>query len=212
MKFQCGECDKCFKIDNIHIVKEDLNFRCDNCGNEFFINSNLAFSSSSKNSKIICENCGRLIHETNKKCDSCNLVLSKAHEDLRIDNKSYEALEINQKGNVYKANSGRRLKKGRLLMPGLIAILILSFPMAWYFINTNQKELNNTVLRQLVNIIPKNKNRIETQIVILKSGQTYYADKIEYEGLYIKIINKNGLINEVLKKNVLQISKAVIED
>ena len=211
MKFQCGECDKFYKIDNIHVIIEDLNFKCDNCGNNFFINRNLAFSSSSKNSRIICENCGKLINEISKVCDSCNLVLNKTHEELRIDNKDYVPLEINRNGNVYNKNSGKSLKKRSILISWLITILILSLTSVWYFINNNQKG-NNTVLKQLASIIPKNKNRIETQVVILKSGQTYYADKIEHDGSYIKITNKNGLISKVLETNVLQISKALIED
>lgn len=213
MKFQCGGCDKYFKIDNIHVIIEDLNFKCDNCGSDFFINRNLAFSSSSKSSRIICENCGKLINENSRVCDSCNLVLNKTHEELRIDNKDYEPLEINQNGNVYNKNSGKSLKNRSILISGPITIvLILSLASAWYVINNNQTELKNTVLKHLAGIMPKNKNHIETQVVILKSGKTYYADKIEHDGSYIKITNKNGLISEVLEKNVLQISKALIED
>lgn len=211
MKFQCGKCDKYFKIDNINIVREDLNFKCNDCGNHFFINRHFAFSSSSKNSRIICDNCGKSINENNKVCDSCNLILNKTHEELRIDNKDYEPLEIKQNGDVY-SDSGKILNKRNVLIPGLIITLILFIISAWYLASNNQKELTDSMLTSITNIIQKNKDHIETQVIIMKSGQTYYADKIEHDGIYLKITNKNGLISEVLEENILQISKAVIEE
>ncbi len=59
---------------------------------------------------------------------------------------------------------------------------------------------------------PQNASHIETQVVIMQSGQTYYADKVEKDDAYLRITNKDGTISKVLKSNVLQISKAVIEE
>ncbi len=203
MKFQCGECEKYFTINNIHTIINDLNFQCDNCTNKFTINRNLVFSSSSKKSNILCENCGKLIPESHKICNSCNLILNKTHEELRIDNKYYELLEINANGNVYGTNSGNNLKKKKKLMPVTITVVVAIIVLAGYLIKTNSLLTVNTSLSQKV-------ARIETQIIIMKSGQTYYADKVEKDGVYLKITNKNGAISKILKRNVLQISKAVI--
>ena len=201
MKFQCGKCCKYFTINNSIVANKGLDFQCDNCDNHFYLNRNLVFSSSAKNSNIICGNCGKLIPEKNKVCGSCNLILNKTHEDLRIDNKYYELLEIKGNGNVYKTHSGKILSKRSVLFPGLLVVIILFVILTWYFTKTN----NNKILS-------KETTRIETQVVIMKSGQTYYADKIEKDGAYIRITNKNGLTSEILEKDVLQISKAIIED
>jgi len=200
MKFQCGECDKYFTINNIQVADKDLDFQCDTCGNQFFINRNLSFSSSSKNSSMLCGNCGTLIPENNSVCDSCNLILNKSHEELRIDNKYYETLEIKNDGQVYNTNSGRKLSKRGMLIPGIVVAIILPVISAWYYTRNKTNEIMPTG------------TRIETQVVIMKSGQTYYADTIEKDGTYIEITSKNGVISKVLEKNVLQISKAIIED
>jgi len=206
MKFQCGECDKYFTINNIHNANNDLEFKCDNCTNQFIINRNLVFSSSSKNSKIVCGNCGKLIPEENKACDSCNLILNKTHEELRIDNKDYELLEINANGDLYNVNSGKQLRNKKALIPVItICCVLLSIALAWYLLKVNRVPIMNTAKSQ-------NASHIETQVVIMQSGQTYYADKVEKDGAYLRITNKDGAISKVLKSNVLQISKAVIEE
>lgn len=201
MKFQCGECKKYFTINNIHTANNDLEFQCDNCTNQFTINRNLAFSSSSKNSNILCENCGKLIPEVNKVCEFCNLILNKTHEELRIDNKDYESLEINAKGAVCSIHSGKKLSKTKTLMPLItITVVVILIAFAGYIF----LPIIDTVQSQ-------NPERIETQIVIMQSGQTYYANEVEKDGVYLRITNKNGSTSKVLKRNVLQISKAVIE-
>ena len=202
MKFQCGECKKYFIINNIHTADNDLEFQCDNCTNQFTINRNLSFSSSSKNSKILCENCGKLIPEENRVCEFCNLILNKSHEELRIDNKDYESLEINANGDVYSINSGKKLSKKKTLMTLItFTVIVISIALAVYIFlpifNADQ---------------PQNSDRIETQIVIMQSGQTYYADKVEKDGNYLEITNKDGSTSKVLKSNVHQITKAVIEE
>ena len=202
MKFQCGQCKKYFIINNIHTAKNDLEFQCDNCTNQFTINRNLAFSSSSKNSNLVCENCGKLIPETNKVCKFCNLILNKTHEELRIDNKDYEPLEINESGAVVSIHSGKRLSKNKILLPLIIfTVIVILIAFAGYFflpiINTVQS---------------KNSDHIETQVVIMQSGKTYYAKKIEKDGVYLVITNKDGSLSRVLQSNIMQIAKAVIDE
>ena len=46
----------------------------------------------------------------------------------------------------------------------------------------------------------------------MKSGKTYYADKIEKNGIYLEITNKDGSTSRVLQSNILQIAKAVIDE
>ncbi len=206
MKFQCGECEKNFIINNIHTAENELEFQCDNCTNKFTINRSLAFSSSNKNSKVFCGNCGKLIPEANKVCDSCNLILNKIHEELRIDNKEYEPLEIKENGYVCNTNSGKKLNIKKRLLPVIIAgIFVLFIALGGYWFKTNNL--------LVVNATPSQKAaRIETQIIIMKSGHTYYADKLEKDGGYLRITSKNGTISKILESNILQISKAVIEE
>jgi DNA-directed RNA polymerase subunit RPC12/RpoP len=202
MKFKCGECKKYFTINNIHTINNDLEFQCDNCTNQFTINRNLAFSSSSKNSEVLCENCGKLIPEAKKVCEFCNLILNKTHEEFRIDNKDYESLEINANGAICNIHSGKKLSKRKSSMTLItVTALAITIALAGYFF----LPIINTVQSQ-------DSDRIETQIVIMQSGQTYYANKIVKDGVYLRITNKNGSTSKVLKSNILQISKAVIEE
>ncbi len=55
-------------------------------------------------------------------------------------------------------------------------------------------------------------SRVERQVVILQSGQTYYAESIEEEGEMLSITVANGASVTVPKKDILQISKAVIDN
>ena len=206
MKFQCGECQKYFTIKNIHSINNDLEFQCDNCANLFSINRNLVFSSSSNNSSIVCENCGKLIPETNHSCTSCNLILSKTHEELRIDNKYYESLEINEKGDVSNADTAKKLKKKKSVMPAVVVVAtVLSTIIVGYLAKTDR--LPFTEIAQ-----SKDMPRIERQIIIMQSGQTYYATEVEENGLYLTITSENGQTTDILKSNVLQRTKAVIEE
>jgi ribosomal protein S27E len=205
MKFQCGQCDRFFAINNIHTIESDLEFYCDGCKNKFFINRNLVFSSSSKNSNILCRNCGKVMPEGVKVCDSCNLIMNKNHEELRIDNKEYTPLEITVKGKVYNIKSGKNIAKKKMFFPVLIILIfVLLSSLSFYYFKDDVSGIVNASIIQ-------GKSRTEAQIVIMKSGQTYYADKIEKDGDYLKITNKNGAVTKVLKNNILQISKAVVE-
>ena len=136
----------------------------------------------------------------------CNLILSKTHEELRVENKDYESLEINSSGDVCSANSGKELKKKKTMAPVIIAgFVVIIITVSGYLIKTERLPTINTAQSQ-------DTVRIETQIIIMQSGQTYYADTVEEDGVYLKITHKNGSISKVLKSNVLQISKAVIEE
>lgn len=204
MKFQCGKCDKYFTINNTHTIDKDLEFRCDNCTNVFTIKRNLVFSSSSKNSKIICENCGKIISESHKSCNSCNLILNKAHEEWRIDNKHYESLEISENGSVCSSKYGKKLTKKNKLMPVTIAVVVTVITLAGYLLKTDKLPTLNISMAQ-------KEARIETQVIIMKSGQTYYADKVEKDSVNLRITNKNGVISQIPISDVLQISTAVID-
>lgn len=205
MKFQCGRCKKYFTINNIHSVTEDLEFQCDTCDNRFYITKNLMFSSSSQNSNILCDNCGTAIEEGDSVCTSCNLILNKGHENRRIDNKSYEALEVNKGGQLYNANSGKRVTTKSIVLPITLAVLLLSVITGWYLTKTD-----NTPLADIH--LPGTPTRTVTQIVIMQSGKTYYADQLEKNGIYLDITTKNGATERVLEKDVMQIAKATIED
>lgn len=212
MKFQCGECDKFYKIDNNNVSKKDLRFKCEDCGNYFSIKRDLSFSSSSNNSKILCENCGKAIEEGNKSCSSCNFIFSKLHEELRVDNKYYELLEANEKGKVFNKNTGKNIGRRRTLLSSALVIILLLSAATVYLLSNNPTTLNATSVSSIRNFLPEKRKITETQVVIMKSGATYYAETISKDGHQIKITNKNGITHNVLKSDVLQIATATIED
>ena len=49
-------------------------------------------------------------------------------------------------------------------------------------------------------------------MVILHSGQVYYAETIEQQGAEVKITAKDGRVVLVRKKDIQQVSTAVIDD
>lgn len=204
MKFQCGECQKNYSINNIHTTGKDIEFQCDGCKNIFTINRNQVFSSSSKNSKVICENCGKLIPENCARCDSCNLILNKIHEELRIDNKAYETLQINENGDITSTLHAKKPgEKTRVIVSTITVLLVITISL---FFLTKFDVASTLPLKQSA----KSK-QTETQIVILNSGQTYYADEVNSKGGYIEIKGKDGVVTKVLEKDVHQISKAIID-
>jgi hypothetical protein len=212
MKFQCGKCGKCGKnyiVDNVHTIDKTLTLECTGCNNIFFIEANMAFSSASGDSKIICENCGQLINETIKVCPSCNLVLNKQHEALRIDNKQYEKIVVHD-GKPYQQYAGR--KRGGKILIALLLVTVLAAGAGFWFLSTQQHKLKNTILEPVADMVPNLSGRTETQVVIMLSGQTYYAEKIEHDGPYVLITAKNGAVTKVSKKEILQIAEAVIEE
>ncbi len=210
MKFKCGGCEKYFKIDNADIIDTDLIINCDNCDNQFVIKSNLAFSSSSKNSTIICQNCGKLLPESQEMCDGCNLFLNKGQESLRIDNKYYDSLEIRENGAAYN-EEGKNLGKRKLLIPLVIIITLVSLISSYYFLRNNQSPSSVAIQEQTTITTPENNDGDEIQIVIMKSGETYFAKKMEYLGDFVNITSRDGTIRQVLGDNIMQITTAVIE-
>ena len=209
MKFQCGRCGKNYLVDTADTVDKALTIPCDRCGNSFCIDENIAFSSASGNSKIICENCGQLVIEKVKACPSCNLVLNKQHEAKRIDNKEYEKVVV-QDGKVLHKQSTKGKKK--VLLVGLFILVLAGAGGAFWLLSTQQHALQGTLLEPLAEKMPNLSSRTETQVVIMMNGDTYYAKKVENDGSLIRITTKNGAVVEVAEKNVLDITTAVIEE
>jgi hypothetical protein len=209
MKFQCGKCEKNYIVDNAHTIDKTLTLECTDCDNNFFIQKNFSFSSASGNSKIICENCGQLVNEKSKVCPTCSLVLNKQREAERIDNKVYEKVVVHD-GQLYQQHTGG--KKGKkILIPALLVSILLSGGGFW-FLSTHQHELKNTLLEPVADILPNLSGRTETQVVIMRSGRTYYGKKIEREGGFARITTKNGAVVKVAEKDILEIAIAVMED
>lgn len=208
MKFQCGRCGKNYQVDNTHTIDDVLNIPCDGCGNSFALDENLAFSSASGNSKIVCENCAQLVLETVKVCPSCNLVLNKRHEAKRIDNKEYAKIAL-QDGKLTQ-KSGGGSKKGILIT--LMIIILALVGGAFWFLSTQQGSLKGTLLEPLAGKMPNLSGREETQVVLMLDGTTYYGKKLEHDGPVLRITSKNGGVVEVAEKDVLEITTAVIED
>jgi hypothetical protein len=211
MKFQCGRCGKNYLVDNTDTdtVDTTLTIPCSACGNSFCIDENMAFSSASGNSKIICENCGQLVIEKVRACPSCNLVLNKQHEAKRIDNKEYETVVV-QDGKVVQPNGKKGGKK--IILAALLVLILAGIGGAFWFFSTQQHTLQGTLLEPVAEKMPNLSGRDETQVVIMMNGQTYYAKKIEKDGSIVRITTKSGAVVEVAKKDVLDITTAVIEE
>jgi hypothetical protein len=214
MKFQCGKCEKMYKIDFLHVCLNDLSFKCQQCDNRFSIKKDLTFSSSCKNSKIVCENCGNFIDENTKSCESCNLIINKPHEDLKIDNYFYELYEVNKKGKIYNKNTGKIIGSRKINMPAILACLVISILISvsvFYFLQKKNNVLNSQMSNLFKELLPGKAGRKDVQVVIMKSGRTYYVKKIEKDGPFLNLTNNNETRAVVLEKDVLQISKAAIE-
>lgn len=209
MKFQCGKCDKNYLIDNAHKIEKKLTLSCSKCDNKFVILENMSFSSVSGDSKIICANCGQLVNEKVKVCPSCGLVLNKQGEALRIDNKEYETLVVDE-GKIVQENGGGKGRKGTLLVGIIISILLLCG--AVWFIDKNRNNLKDTFLKPVIDILPHFSSKTETQVVIMRSGKTYYATAAEHDGTELHITTRDGENITVAKKDIMQIAKAVIEE
>jgi hypothetical protein len=211
VKFQCGICDKIYKIENLNALKSNLTFRCETCHNKFFIKKGATFSSSSKNSKVVCEVCDNFIHEEKRFCEFCTPTNNKTHDDLRIDNKFYALYDVNDNGKTYNRNTGKRVGSNKVLLPvcGLIFLVICLSSI--YFFSKKTKTSNSSISNTKGKFSPEKEKRREAQIVITKTGRTYYAKNIETDGNHLQLSNDNGEITKIRKEDVLQISKAVIE-
>ena len=212
MKFQCGKCSKNYLVDNTDTIDKVLSLACTNCDNKFFIRENLSFYSASGDSKIICENCAQLVEEKSKACPSCNLLLDKQHEEQRIDNKEYEKVVV-QEGKAQQQKTTGKKKGGKVGKFMFVLILIMALAGGGYwFISNNPDILKSEALQPLVNLLPQLGGKTETQVVLMQSGQTYYAKKIEEDGSSRRITTKNGIVVTVEESDILQIAKAVVED
>jgi len=209
MKFQCGTCGKNYIVDNAHSIDKTLTLKCAGCGNSFSIETNMAFSSASGDSKIICENCGQLINEKIKLCPSCNLVLSKQHEALRIDNKEYEKVVVRDGRPCQEYTGGKR---GWKILIALVFVTALLAGAGFWLLSTQRHKLKNTILEPIADMVPNLSGRTKTQVVIMLSGTIYYAEKIEHDGPYVLITTKNGAVTKVSEKEIGQIAEAVIEE
>ncbi len=213
MKFQCGRCGKNYLVDNTdtETVDKTLTIPCSACGNSFCIDENMAFSSASGNSMIICENCGKLVSEKVKACPSCNLVLDKQHEEKRIDNKEYEKVVV-EDGKVAQPGGKEKKSGKKVILAALLVLVLAAAAAAFWFFSTQQHTLKGTLLEPVAEKMPNLSGRDETQVVIMMNGDTYYAKKVEKDGSIVRITTKSGAVVEVAKKDVLDITTAVIEE
>ena len=209
MKFQCGRCGKNYLVDNTDSLDKRLTIPCSRCGNSFSLDENQSFCSASGNSKIICENCGQLVHEKVKACPSCNLVLNKQHEATRIDNKEYEKIVV-QNGKVTQNYKGKGGKK--LILATLIILVLIGAGASFWFLSTQQESIKGTLLEPISKKMPKLSSREDIQVVLMLNGTTYYAKKLENKDKIVRITTKNGAVVEVAKKDVLDITTAVLEE
>ncbi len=204
MKFQCGGCEKNYQVDTSKMGDKGIRFKCDQCRYKFYISKDLTFSSSGKNSKLICSACGAFVSEKSTTCYTCNQTTRKNNADLRVDNKDYELLDARD-SKIYSRKSGKRFGKTGLLAVSLITAALLAI-IALYFVSSGQKTLRDN------GALPLNNSKVEIQIVIMNTGTTHYAQRIEHEGAYVIITDRDGGVSRVLERDIVQIAKAVLED
>ena len=204
MRFQCGTCGKYYLIESAEQIKDRQMLRCTECGNTFLLRNNYKFSSSSRNSKLICERCGGLIEESADSCVACNPDLKKLREDFLIDNREYNFFVV-RKGKIRPKYSNGSGKTKKIVL--LVGIALFVAGCLFLFLPGGKRDaLKNTILQPLGIT-----SRTETQLVIMRSGQTYYAEKVEKKNGTARITEKSGKIVTIAEKDILQIAKAVTE-
>jgi len=206
MKFRCGTCGKYYLIENAEQIGSRQMLRCADCGNVFVLHKNLAFSSSSKNSKLICKRCGSLVDEAGGSCPVCNPALNSLREEFMIDNREYEFFEV-RKGKVRTKQSGGGPSKAALLAGTALLIIVLAALAAALLPGGTRDALKAAALKPL-GITSKT----ETQVVIMRSAQTYYGENVEHLGGTAKITEKSGRVVTVAERDIAQIAKAVTEE
>lgn len=203
MRFQCGMCGKYYLIEHADQISSQQKLRCPDCGNIFVLQKDLTFSSSSGNSKRICEQCDSLVHEESDACLSCIPALKRLPEECRLDNRSYTSFVV-RRGKIRPKYGKRKVGKA-VLLAGIsllaVALLVLILP------GSKRDALKRAVLKPL-----GIKSKTETQVIILRSGMALYADKVEHEGKKVRITEKNGRVLTVGEEDLAYVSKAVIED
>ena len=214
MKFKCGECGKLYRLKDENIPLDGITIGCKECSNEFTITANNALISSSRNTQIICENCNHHVDEALKQCPKCNLILNKAHEELRIDNNYYESLnekpaEENVEENIELHE--RKVTKNKVPVVVASAIFFILILCGVTFLSTTTDYLSPAISEPIRKIFATDPQSIETEIVILKNGETYYVKEITRDGDFLELLHLSGSKNRVKKQDVLSISKAKID-
>ncbi len=214
MKFKCGECGKLYRLKDENIPLEGITIGCKECSNEFTITANNALISSSRNTQIICENCNHHVDEALKQCPKCNLILNKAHEELRIDNNYYESIdESPAEDNVDEKIEPHEIKDARSKMP-VVAASVIFFALiigGVAFLSTTTDFMSPAISEPIRKVFTTDSQTMETEVVILKTGETYYVKKITRDGDFLELLHLSGSKNRVNKQDVLSISKATIE-
>jgi hypothetical protein len=206
MKIRCGTCEACHLIEGTENLRKKRSLKCVECGNLFVLQPDQTFCSSSRNSQRICDCCGQFVAEADKVCSCGGTAADKdLREELRIDNKKYYFFVV-RKGKIQPVGKKVNWFGRGLLLAGAIAlaaglIIVRQMP------PDKRDALRNAVLKALH--LP---SRTETKVVILHSGQVYYAEKIEQQGAELKITAKDGRVVQLREEDVQQISTAVIND
>lgn len=115
-----------------------------------------------------------------------------------------------QDGKVIRNGGGKGGKK--IILVALLILVLAVAGGAFWFLSTQQHILKGTLLEPVAEKMPNLSGRTETQVVIMMNGDTYYAEKVKNNGSIVRITTKNGAVVEVAKKNVLDITTAVIEE
>ena len=205
MRFQCGTCDQYYLLENAEQISPRQMLRCIGCGNVFVFQKNLSFSSSSRNSKRICDGCVSLLDEAQGACPTCRQSSASVQEIDVIDNRDY-AFFLVRKGRIRP--KGRSSRKGRIaLLVG--AVLVVSVAAALVLLLPGGKrDAMKTALLKPLGIT----SRTETFVVILRSGTVIYAEKIEHQGTKLKITEKNGRVVILDEQEVASTAKATLEE
>ncbi len=214
MKFKCGECGKLYRLKDENIPLEGITIGCKECSNEFTITANNALISSSRNTQIICENCNHHVDEALKQCPKCNLILNKAHEELRIDNNYYESIdETPAEDNADEKIEPYEIKDARSKMPVVAASVIIFVLIIGgiAFLSATTDFMSPAISEPIRKVFATDPQTMETEVVILKTGETYYVKKITRDGDFLELLHLSGSKNRVNKQDVLSISKATIE-
>ena len=206
MKLRCGSCGAYYLIEGTDSLRKKRSLKCVECGILFVLQPDQTFYSSSRNSQRICNCCGQFVAEAAKVCSCGGTAADKdLREEQRIDNKEYYFFVV-RKGRIQSTRKKVNWFGRGLLLAGVIAlvaglIIILLMP------GGKRDALKNAILKPLH--LP---SRTETKVVILHSGQVYYAETMEQQGAEVKITTKDGRVIQVRKKDIQQVNTAVIDD
>ena len=209
MRIQCGKCNKLYNINGDSIPEKGASFKCKSCGNKLTVNANKTLTSASGNSKIACSNCGQLLHEDIRTCDKCDFKVNRVREDLRIDNKYYERLDMNEKGKIGPPKPKRTRKVLAFCSVGVVCMTATALGYYYYSegVDIPGFKFHSVIEKQNKSeVVPESK----TKLVILKNGNTLNAQEVKKDGLYYFVKGDNGMVMEIKVDDVLQISEVVV--